>query len=102
MKCSAVRERGREAGHGDPCCVWRLGATFHLGTVWSGADELLHVIDQCIWAFDKCCSGVNNGLTATRTSNNLSFHGDAERQRKKVGTKVTVSLPRVVTFPTVS
>ena len=25
MKRSAIRERGREIGPGDPCCVWRLG-----------------------------------------------------------------------------
>ena len=75
--------------------------TLHLGTWWHGPDEL-HVIDQCSWAFDECCPGVNKGLAASRTSNNLSFKGDAERQRKKVGIKVTLSLPRVVPFPTVS
>ena len=76
--------------------------TLHLGTPWRGPDELLHVIDQCFGAFDECCPGVNNGLAASRTSNNLSFNGDAEKQRKKVGIMVTLSLPRVVPFPTVS
>ena len=76
--------------------------TLHLGTRWLGPDELLHVIDQWFWAFDECCPDVNKGHAASRTSNNLSFNGDAERQRKKVGNKVILSLPRVVPFPTVS
>ena len=76
--------------------------TLHLGAPWPGADELLHVINKRFWAFDECCPGVNNDMAASRTSNNLSFNGDAERQRKTVGIKVTLSLPRVVLFPTVS
>ena len=76
--------------------------TLHLVTPSPGTDELLYFIDQCSWASDICCPGVNNGLTVTRTSNNLSFNGDAERQWKKAGIKVSVSLPRVVPFPTVS
>ena len=76
--------------------------TLHLGTPWLGADEILYGISQSFWAFDACCPGVNNGLAASRTSNNLSSHGDAERQRKKVGIMVTLSLPRVVPFLTVS
>ena len=76
--------------------------SIHLGTLRRGADELLYVMDQCSWAFAECCPSVNNGLAASRTSNNLSFNGDGERQRKKAGIKVTLSLPRVVPFPTVS
>ena len=74
----------------------------HLGTLWSGADQLLDVIDQCSWAFDKCCSGVKNCLADTRTGNSVSFHGDAERQWKKAGIKVSLCHPRVVPFLTVS
>ena len=36
MKHSAVRERGRETGPGDPCCVWRLGVTlWHNPSPWN-------------------------------------------------------------------
>ena len=76
--------------------------TLHLGTPWRGADELLYVIDQSSWAFDQCCSGVHKGLTASRTSNNLSFHGDAEREWKKAGIKINLSLTRADPFLTVS
>ena len=76
--------------------------TLHLGTPWRGADELLYVIDQSSWAFDQCCSGVHKGRAAIRTSNNLSFHGDAERQWKKADIKVTLSLLSVAPFLIVS
>ena len=76
--------------------------TLHLGTPWLGADEILYGISQSFWAFDACCPGVNNGLAASRTSNNLSFQEDAERQRKKAAIRVTLSLPRLVPFLTVS
>ena len=76
--------------------------TLHLGTPWRGADELLYVIDQWFWAINQWCPGVHKGLAASRTSNNLSFKGDAEKQWKKVGIKVTLSLPRVALFLTVS
>jgi len=48
------------------------------------------------------CPSVHKGLTAVRKSNNLSFHGDAERQWKKEGIKVTQILPRISPFLTVS
>ena len=69
--------------------------SLHLGTLRHGTDELLYVMDQCSWAFDECCPGVNNILAESRTSNNLSFNGDGERQRKKARIKVTLSLLRV-------
>ena len=57
MKHSAIRERGREVGPGDPSCVWRLGVTLghdlHLRMPWRGADELLDVTDQFSWAKDQ-------------------------------------------------
>ena len=57
MKCSAVRQRGREVGPGDPSCVWRLGVTLghdlHLRTLWHGTDALLDIIDQSSWAKDQ-------------------------------------------------
>ena len=57
MKRSAVRDRGREVGPGDPSCVWRLGWTLghdlHLRTLWHGTDALLDIIDQSSWAKDQ-------------------------------------------------
>ena len=74
--------------------------TFHLGTPWHGTDEPQGIIDQISWALDQWCPGVHKGLTAARTSNNLSVHGDAERQEKKTGNKVILSLPIAAPFPT--
>ena len=55
MKRSAIRERGREVGPGDPPCVCRLGVTLghDLGTPSCGTDELLDIIDQSSWAKDQ-------------------------------------------------
>ena len=82
MKCSAVSERGREVGPGDPCCVWRLGVTHWRDpspwnpVVWprwaSG-----YYYQRC-WSEDQWCHSVHNGMTSSKTSNNLTFHGDAE------------------------
>ena len=74
----------------------------HHGTPWRGADEFLDVFDQCSWAKDQGYRSIHKGFTATRTSNNLSFLGDAERQCDKAGIKVRLSLPRASLFLTVS
>ena len=71
---------------------WPWGMILHLGTPWHGADELLYVIEKSSWAKDQWCPGVHKGLAATRTSNNLSFHGNAERQwKKRASTSLWVS-----------
>ena len=63
--------------------------TLHLGTPKLGTNQRMYFIDQSSWALDKCCPSVHKGRAAIRTSNNLSFHDDAERQWKKGSIKVT-------------
>ena len=101
MKRSAVRERVRGwVWRSYVVCgdwEWPWVMTPHLGTSWLGASELLYVINQSSWALDMRWPGVHHGCTAVRTSNNLSFHGDAERQWKKAGIKVTWVSPELPT-----
>ena len=75
------------------------GMTLLLGMPWCGADELRMLLTSFL---GPRISDVHKGLSAAGRSNNLSFHGDAERQCDKAGIKAALSLPRAAPFPTVS
>ena len=68
--------------------------TLHLLILeWAGVDALLDASDYVSWAKQKCAPKIQNGLTSARTSNHFFVHGDAERQRDKAGTRVTLEIP---------
>ena len=75
--------------------------TPHLRTPWCGADELLDIIDQSSW---PRISDVLESIRASQPPEQaITFlFMEMLRQRKKVGIKVTLSLPRVVPFLIVS
>lgn len=63
------------------------GMTLHLAIPsGTGVDAPLNAADHISWASQQSAPSIHNALT----SNNLSVHGDAERQRDKAGTRVTL------------
>ena len=60
---------------------------------WAGVDAPLDASDYVSWAKQKLPDKIQNGLTSAGTSNHFFVHRDAERQRDKAGTRVTLEIP---------
>ena len=70
---------------------WLCGMTLHLLILeGAGVDAPLDASDYVSWAKQKWAPDIQDGLTSAGTSDHFFVHGDAERQRDKAGTRVTL------------